>query len=415
VDIGKLALRFQNCQCGRPHSSAVKAIHIFAGTVKNTGRILNDNGFPKEILLVADENTAGAAKGVFNALDGFKIKEKIYKDMREPFMEDVNEIARLSQKCGGILSVGSGTLNDICRLAAFRAGKDFAILATAPSMDGFASKDAPIIANGFKFSYPARQPSVIIGDTEILARAPARLKSAGFGDMMGKYTALVDWQAARLLTGEYLCQNVYDMTFDAADKIFHLADKVTAEDPETAGYIMECLVLTGMGMAFTSNSRPASGTEHIVSHFWDITRIAAGEQPDFHGLQVGVAALLVSRLYNEKSRFERAFQVKERTDWDEVYAAYGAMSGDIEKANNPSVMDEIIPGAVEKRWPEIRGYIKKYLNTDALTAAMVKAGCPVDISGIGIAPELCAAAMEYHPYMRRRMTLARALKAMEFA
>ncbi|MDR1093089.1 MAG: iron-containing alcohol dehydrogenase [Clostridiales bacterium] len=415
MDIDKLAKRFQNCPCGRKHESGVRAVHIAPGIVRDAGRLLKDGGFPRNILLVADENTVAAAKGIFPALNGFSVRERIYKDKREPFMEDVDEIVRLSDGRDGILSVGSGTLNDICRLAAFRSGKAFAIFATAPSMDGFASKDAPIVKDGFKLSYPAAQPSVIIGDSEILARAPVRLKSAGFGDMMGKYTALVDWQAARLLTGEYLCRNVYDMTFEAAERIFRMADGVTRDDPETAGHITECLILTGMGMAFTGNSRPASGTEHIVSHFWDITRLAAGEQPDFHGLQVGVATLLISRLYNGAARFERAARVKERTDWDKVYAVYGARAGDIRRANSPSVMDEILPGAIEKRWGEIRGHIKRYLDTDAIEAAMRAAGCPTDIAGIGITPRLCEAATEYHPYMRRRMTLARAMKAIEFA
>lgn len=415
MNIDNLIGRFHNCTCGRKHNSVVKAVHIAPGIVKDAGRYLRDSDFPQDILLVADENTIASSKGIFNALDGFHVKEKIYEDKREPFMEDVDEIVRLSEGYGGILSVGSGTLNDICRLAAFRAGKDFAIFATAPSMDGFASKDAPIIKDGFKFSYPARQPSIIIGDTEILAQAPVRLKSAGFGDMMGKYIALVDWQVARLLANEYLCQNVYDLTQEATDRIFRMADKVTADDPETAGAIMECLILTGMGMAFTGNSRPASGTEHIVSHFWDITKIAAEQQPDFHGLQVGVATLLISRLYNDVAKHEKAYQVKERTDWGKVYAAYGSMKDDIVKANNPSVMDEIIPSSIEKRWGEIRRYIKQYLNADAIEAALTAAGCPADISGIDISPELCEAAMQYHPYMRHRITLARAMKAMEFA
>ena len=186
--------------------------------------------------------------------------------------------------------------------------------------------------------------------------------------MMGKYVALVDWQVARLLANEYLCQNVYDLTQEATDRIFRMADKVTAE-----------------------------------------------QQPDFHGLQVGVATLLISRLYNDVAKHEKAYQVKERTDWGKVYAAYGSMKDDIVKANNPSVMDEIIPSSIEKRWGEIRRYIKQYLNADAIEAALTAAGCPADISGIDISPELCEAAMQYHPYMRHRITFARAMKAMEFA
>ena len=96
--------------------------------------------------------------------------------------------------------VGTGSVNDPCRLAAARENKMLCIFGTAPSMDGFASYSSPIVDGYFKASYPAKSPEVIIGDTRILAKSPVYLKAAGFGDMIAKYVGLIDWQISALVS-----------------------------------------------------------------------------------------------------------------------------------------------------------------------------------------------------------------------
>ena len=267
MDIQSIIKSLENCPCGRKHTSDIKAIEIGKGLLKNTGEILSSNDFPKKILVVADRNTLGASEGILENLSrsGFKYTLKLYDDMKTADMKDVMTIVDMSVDVDGILSVGSGSLNDICRLASYKANKDFAIFATAPSMDGFASGAAPITYNNFKETYQACQPSIIIADTEILARAPAELKSAGFGDMIAKYIAIVDWKVSRLLTGEYYCENIIGLTRHALERMVALADRVMKVDEETAGAIMEALVFTGVAMKLADSTRAASGTEHIIS------------------------------------------------------------------------------------------------------------------------------------------------------
>ena len=173
-------------------------IHLIAG------KILRDNGFEDTLLLVADENTIAAASGVRESLieAGFILKEKIYENMMYARAEQVEELISLSDDVAGIISVGTGSLNDICRVTAYKTGKKFCIFATAPSMDGFASDTAPIIKNNFKESWQAEQPLVIIGDTKVLAAAPTELKASGFGDMVAKYIGLAEWKIANLLIGD---------------------------------------------------------------------------------------------------------------------------------------------------------------------------------------------------------------------
>ena len=217
----------KECACGKQHETAVKDVLIESGAVCRVGDILCKNNFSNNILLVADENTLKASNGIIESLGGFNVEYKIYEDLRVATMEEVNEIEKLiANKDVSVLSVGTGSLNDVCRLASATQNKKLCIFATAPSMDGFASYGAPIVNNGFKSSYSAKSPEVIIADTKILANAPKELKSAGFGDMIAKYIGLIDWQISALLTGEYYCEKIAKLTRDAVDELIKMADKV---------------------------------------------------------------------------------------------------------------------------------------------------------------------------------------------
>lgn len=242
----------KGCSCGRKHETAVEDVCIESGAVHKVGEILKKNGFSDNILLVADKNTLKAAEGITESLAGFNIEYKIYDNIRVAEMKHVNELEDMI--CGrdiSVLSVGTGSVNDPCRLASARQNKKLCIFATAPSMDGFASYGSPIVCDGFKATYAAKSPEVIIGDTKILAAAPIELKSAGFGDMMAKYVGLVDWQISALLTGEYYCGKIASLTRSAVDELMGMADKVTANDEYTAGKIFEALLKTGIGMSLS--------------------------------------------------------------------------------------------------------------------------------------------------------------------
>lgn len=402
----------KDCPCGMEHTVDVRTVKIGSGLKNSVGKILKDNGFPTNILVVADKNTLAASDGILDILaaDGFDYSLRLYENLRVAEMTEVRAVMELCKSVDGVLSIGTGSLNDICRLASFRADKEFAIFATAPSMDGFASDSAPITDNNFKISYPARQPSIIIGDTKILAAAPAELKSAGFGDMIAKYIALVDWKLSHLVTGEHYCDRVAQVTETALRRIVSMAERVTAEDEETAGAIMEALVLTGMAMKLGHSVRPASGAEHVVSHFWEIMKLEQGLMSDYHGKKVGVATVMINRIY--KQICQNADPEKfapEQLDWNKIYEVYGKnFVDDIKRVNSPTVTTETTSLIVSDNWEEICRIVNNDLPSDAeLTAIMRKAGAATTFEKIEVSPELGLLGLEFHPYMRHRMTLAR--------
>ena len=417
MDLQKILKDLKNCPCGREHTFATEVVEIGKGLTKKTGEILKKAGFPENILLVADRNTLGVSKGLLESLDeaGFHVKQLIYENMMYAKVEQVREIEALLSDVDGLISVGTGSLNDICRVASYEKEKKFCIFATAPSMDGFASDTAPIVENNFKSSWQAEQPMVIIGDTEILSKAPSILKSSGFGDMMAKYIGLVDWQLASLLIDEYYCDKIAAITRDATDRIAALADRVLADDEETAGAIMEALIMTGLAMKLAGCSRPASGAEHVVSHYLECHKVIKGIWPDYHGRKVGVATVYCNRIYrNMADRLETISCTKDPTDWDEVYSKYHeSLHADVKKLNDPTITDLVDPKKLEEAWPTIRKIIRDTLPTnEKLIEMMNVAGAPITPDEVGVSDEFMQDAMRYHGYMRYRLLLTRLMPMM---
>ena len=397
------------CSCGLCHGTAIQDIVIESGAVNRVGEILKKNNFPKNLLLVADENTLCAADGILESLKDFNVSLKIYPFIRVAEMHHVEELEELIRdKDIAVLSVGTGSVNDPCRLASARQNKKLCIFATAPSMDGFASYSSPIVKNGFKESYPAKSPEVIIGDTKILASSPKELKSAGFGDMIAKYVGLADWQISHLLTGEIYCEKVASLTKSAVDELMTMADRVCSEDEYTAGKIFESLLKTGIGMSFMQNSRPASGSEHIIAHLIECKELPEGKLPNFHGEDVGVCTLEMLELYNSLAGNEKISAVKPTENWEEIFDFYGKMRPEVERMNFPdNITDEVNTAVLEEKWESIRQIIKAVPSYGECKAAMEKADCKITVEDIEKSRELFENCVKYSPYMRRRLTLLR--------
>ena len=157
MDLQAILKSLENCPCGRKHSFDLKVYEADRGLVHKVGEILKNGGFPKKIYIVSDENAMRVSEGILESLSDFDYKLKVYPDMRYAYMSDSKDIMEAAKDFDGILSIGTGSVNDVCRYAAAQTNKAFAIFATAPSMDGFASDSAPLIDNNFKISYACRQ------------------------------------------------------------------------------------------------------------------------------------------------------------------------------------------------------------------------------------------------------------------
>ena len=405
---------FRDCGCGMDHRCGIHDIRIGSGLVTQVGEILRENGFPRRLLLIGDRDTLAAAAGIEESLTGFEVTRHCYDTLRVATMDDVRLVEDYLDRVDAVVAVGAGSIHDPSRLACARRNKPLCLFATAPSMDGFASYNAPIVDGGFKTTHAAKCPEVIIADTKILAAAPKALKSAGFGDMISKYIALIDWQVSHLVTGEVYCPRVAELTRTAVDRLMTMAGRVTLEDEETAAAVLESLLMTGIAMSFTRTSRPGSGTEHILAHYWECIELLEGKIPNFHGEDVGVATLLTLREYEALASRETVTAHPEVNDWDAVYRAYGPLAGDVRQLNTPdTITDGIEPRVIEEKWPEIRAIVRSVPDYDACYRAMKAAGCKTTIAEIGKDPAFVAESLLYHPYMRRRLSLRRVARMVD--
>lgn len=149
---------------------------------------------------------------------------------------------------------------------------------------------------GFKKTFTAVSPKIVVADLDIISKAPARLTASGVGDMVGKYIALAEWRIGKILTDEYFCDKIYGMTLDAAKEVVNAAEDLAEGKTSAYEKLMYGLVLSGLAMQLLGNSRCASGAEHHISHLIEMRPDGLGASSDaLHGEKVGVGTLIASK------------------------------------------------------------------------------------------------------------------------
>lgn len=293
MDINTL-LAGVDCSCGKHHACDIRYVAIEKGAISKLTALTENYS---SILLVADENTYGAAgEQTVRALTGKEICKVIFPG-DTILIPNEDAIERVNGKLAGaqlIIGIGSGVIQDLCKYVSHTSGIPYYIIATAPSMDGYASTGAAMILDGMKVTVSAGVPTAILADTEVLKDAPMDMIQAGYGDIVGKYSALNDWRLSQIVNGEYFCQEIYDLTFQMVHKTLKLADGLVKREEESVKVLMEALVIVGIAMSFAGSSRPASGSEHHLSHYFEITGIVNGEDYFPHGIDVAYSTVITA-------------------------------------------------------------------------------------------------------------------------
>ena len=284
------------CSCGKNHTCAIREIVVADGALAELPRITV--GYSR-ILLVSDENTYRAAGERVFALVGDRVIAKTTFPGKPHLVPNEDAIARVKADLADadlILGVGSGVIQDLCKYVAENTGVPYMIVATAPSMDGYAATGAAMVLGGMQVTCPAGLPLAIIADTRVMADAPDEMIRAGYGDIVGKFSALADWKLSHIVNGEYFCQEVYDATLSIVRQTVDAAEAIRAHDKAALSTLCEALITVGILMSYVGNSRPASGSEHHLSHFFKITGLLFGRDYLPHGIDVAYATYVTTRL-----------------------------------------------------------------------------------------------------------------------
>jgi glycerol-1-phosphate dehydrogenase [NAD(P)+] len=196
--------------------------------------------------------------------------------------------ADLPRETGAVVGVGGGKALDVAKYVGFLGRLPYYAVPTSLSNDGVCSPQASLTIHGKRRSLPAALPFGVVIDTAVCRDAPRILTLSGVGDLVAKFSAVRDWKLAFHRTGE----PVNDFAALLSDGSIHSYLSHPRFDLEGIRLLGTSLLLNGIAMEICGSSRPASGSEHLISHALD----AISARPRLHGLQVGIATYLVSLL-----------------------------------------------------------------------------------------------------------------------
>ena len=329
MDINEILKGVKCAACGKEHKCPIEKVYVEENACRHLTEICKEYN---NILVVADENTFKASgEGVLAAI-GEKVKGRVVFSGENVLIPDEIAINKVNENLEGIdliVGIGSGVIQDLSKYTSFFAKIPYVIVATAPSMDGYASSGAAMILKGMKETVSAGLPLAIVADTEVLSNAPMEMIKAGYGDIIGKYSALNDWEISRIINGEYFCQYIYDVTYQMIDETIKCANGILTRDKNAVKSLTEALVVVGIMMSFATNSRPASGSEHHLSHFFEISGIVNSQPYLAHGIDVAYSTIVTADIRSKllNTSFDKA-QYKESSDEyvSNMTRLYGAVS-----------------------------------------------------------------------------------------
>jgi len=406
-----------------------RALALGTGVVAETGALFAHHFPGAHAVVVADPDThALAGEAVRAALDRAGVRqERPYLFAERTPHAEMGLVDRLEQALRGHaavpVAVGSGTINDLVKLASHRAGRDaYLCVATAASMDGYTAYGASITAAGAKQTFACPAPRVVVADLAVIGRAPPERTAAGYADLLAKVTAGADWILADALGVEPIEPRAWGIVQGGLREA--LADPAGARtgEPVALGRLVEGLMLGGLAMQWAQTSRPASGAEHQFSHLWDMEgHTHRGESPA-HGFKVGVATVAVARLYEallatdldrlDPAAAARAWAEGGQPDERTLRARFAGT--DFVETVVTETRAKAAPAAevraqlerLRKNWPDLRARLQAQLLPAAeLRRRLRLVGAPVEPEEIGLSRARLRASFWRASLIRRRFTV----------
>lgn len=370
--------------------------------------------------LFGDDRTLAAAAHVIE-LDRFRVVSLgdgavLHAD--EDQVAAVREALKGAPHDAAPIAVGAGTVNDIVKAACHDLGREYVSVATAPSMNGYTSTIAAITVDGLKRTLPSTAPAAVFAAPSVLAASPPRLARSGLADLLSKPVSTADWKLSHLLWDEPYCATPAELAGRAVDEAVAVADRLDASDGAARVELFRALILSGISMAVAGQSSPASGGEHLISHYLDMT--AGG--PALHGEQVGVGTRITTRLYRAlldrpASAIDWDAAAAAAPDLDAIAARLAGVAG-LDARLHDQFMDqsrlklETIGAPRERvarirdRWESLRGALAADLEQAARYApVLVEIGAPQTARALDAPPESLREAYRVARFSRNRYTV----------
>ena len=381
-----------DCSCGLTHRLPIEVCHIGPDAAERLARFAQER-CGTSCLVVSDENTRHAAgDAVLSALSarGKRCDERVYGANPIDATDSLGEEVALAGAAADFyVAIGSGSLCDLAKYAGNAQNKPVLLFATAASMNGYTSAIVAMKVRGLKRTLPCAPALGVFADPAVAATAPVRMSAAGVADFLSKCSSSTDWRAAHFLRGGYFCERPREFFEGTQDRLLSVAPRVALGDAEAVAVVLEALLLSGLSMVVAGSSAPASGGEHLISHYLDMKHALYGTPNDLHGTQVGVATIHCLRLW------ERALALDpDSLDLDALVAA------------QPS--DAEIRDSIREDWGQVANEVEQQWSEKAIAGPALRAELETFCAGLDrpaqtAAPRLGAErrGVRSHPCRRR--------------
>ncbi len=394
------------CECGRDHELRTKLVVCEYGALKNFDKYMDDCGLTGFRTVIYDTNTYNLPTMHHVRADQEIVLEAQGLHSEKGLIE--NMMTMLERKPDYIVVVGGGTLMDFGRYSAWKLGIPFVAIPTIVSSDGFTADICSIIIDGQKKSIPMQAADAVICDINIVSGAPRFLTIAGVQDILAKYVSIADWKIAHIVSGEYFCPKVCAMAQEALDIMARCAnDLAEGKEPdyEAMAYTQ---MLSGLTMQILSNSRAASGAEHLVAHLVEMKPKGFKNAHGMHGECVGIGTIMCARAYHEFAKRD-TIEVKPYEPLDPAWVrdVFGDLADGIFKENENDVLKTFPPENIKEHWQEIRDVIATIPTAEELIDLYTKIGAKHSLAELDIDESIRGEFLDISSAIRNRLTFAR--------
>ena len=412
--------------CGKRHFGLLRDYIAEENAIEKLPALLEKYGCKKPFVLCDPNTYRAAGMQVEDVLKRAGIVFSLHVMSSEKPAPDEKTVGEALMycdvACDSVIAVGGGVLNDTCKIVAAAKKVPDIIVATAPSMDGFASASSSMERSGLKISLNSKCPEAVIADPEILIHAPKRMILSGIGDILAKYVSIVEWEIAHILIGDFYCKAIADIVKDSLAQCVRDAKAAVNGDKKAILSVMEALVISGIAMNYAEISRPASGMEHYISHIVDMRALEWGTPADFHGIQCAVATLTTVRGYEKlfasapdrEKALAAAFSY-DNDKWNTYlreklgHGAESIIAGEAKEKKYDKAKHAVRLEKILENWDAFAEIVKQLPKSEDLEAFMKDIGHPTTPEELGLTEEQWSEAFLMAKDIRDKYVLGRLL------